>query len=307
MKQLNLGVLGAGLATILALLVGFMINISATKKLCKSLTSEKKKLHVTKTEMSETLKLALPCMLQQFIMYLSSVAIQPTVNSFGDSSIAAYSIALKIYDICTIFFFSTSRGLSVFCSQCLGNKKIHLIKKGMLSTILITVAVRRINETKENAKNTMIESIELAAENYVIDFNDELLELNKNDYMYITLQTLIENNYFTENLIDPTTKKSLPLSNLVYITREPNGKINSYYDENQRESSKIRLIGKYNVYIKLGDNYEDSGVTAELKDGTDVTDNVEKTENIDLTKPGTYKVTYSLGDVKISRNVIIYK
>ena len=139
MKQLNLGVLGAGLATILALLVGFMINISATKKLCKSLTSEKKKLHVTKTEISETLKLALPCTLQQFIMYLSSVAIQPTVNSFGDSSIAAYSIALKIYDICTIFFFSTSRGLSVFCSQCLGNKKIHLIKKGMLSTILLTI------------------------------------------------------------------------------------------------------------------------------------------------------------------------
>lgn len=178
---------------------------------------------------------------------------------------------------------------------------------GMLSTILITVAVRRINETKENAKNTMIESIKLAAENYVIDFNDELTELNKNDYMYISLQTLIENNYFTENLIDPTTKKSFPLSNYVYITREPNGKINSYYDENQRENPKIKLVGKYNVYIKLGDNYEDSGVIAELKNGTDVTSYIEKTDNIDLTKTGNYKITYSFENVKISRNIIIYK
>lgn len=141
MKHLNLGVFGAGLATIIALIVGFLINLFALKKLIRSLSKEKVKLRIDKTSVIETLKLATPCMLQQFIMYISSVAVQPTVNSFGNASIAAYSIAIKIYDICTIFFFSTSRGLSVFCTQCYGNNKTHLLKKGMLITILYTICL----------------------------------------------------------------------------------------------------------------------------------------------------------------------
>lgn len=139
LKILPLGVFGVGLATFLAILVNFIINMFSIRKLIRSLSPEKVKLKIVKSDVISAYKIALPCMLQQLSMYFSSVAVQPIVNSFGNASTAAYDIALKIYDFCTICFFATSRGMSVFCTQCCGSGKTHLIKKGMLLTVWNTL------------------------------------------------------------------------------------------------------------------------------------------------------------------------
>lgn len=178
---------------------------------------------------------------------------------------------------------------------------------GMLATILITVSVKKINETKEHSKKTMIESIELAAKQYITDYKDELSDFQNNDYIYISLQTLVEKNYFSNSLIDPTTNKSLPLTDTVYVTREQNGEINAVYDINQKEKAKITLYGSYNEYIKEGTTFTDLGVNAISFDGTNISSSITTTGTVDTTTPGTYKIKYEYGDISIERNVIVYE
>ena len=178
---------------------------------------------------------------------------------------------------------------------------------GMLATILITVSVKKINETKEHSKKTMIESIELAAKQYVSDYKDELSDFQNKDYIYVSLQTLVEKNYFSNSLIDPTTNKSLPLTDTVYVTREQNGEINAVYDINQKEKTKITLNGSYNEYIKAGTIFTDLGVSATSSDGTDISSSITTTSTVDTTTPGTYKIKYEYGDISIERNVIVYE
>lgn len=178
---------------------------------------------------------------------------------------------------------------------------------GMLATILITVSVKKINETKEHSKKTMVESIELAAKQYVTDYKDELSDFQNNDYIYISLQTLVEKNYFSNSLIDPTTNKSLPLTDTVYVTREQNGEINAIYDINQKEKAKITLNGSYNEYIKEGTTFTDLGVNAVSSDGTNISSSITTTGTVDTTTPGTYKIKYEYGNISIERNVIVYE
>lgn len=178
---------------------------------------------------------------------------------------------------------------------------------GMLATILITVSIKKINETKEHSKKTMIESIELAAKQYVTDYKDELSDFQNNDYIYISLQTLVEKNYFSNSLIDPTTNKSLSLTDTVYVTREQNGEISAVYDINQKEKAKITLNGPYNEYIKEGTTFTDLGVNAVSSDGTNISGSITTTGTVDTTTPGTYKIKYEYGNISIERNVIVYE
>lgn len=178
---------------------------------------------------------------------------------------------------------------------------------GMLATIIITVSVRKINETKEKSRDTMYKSIEESAKKYILDNGDEILEFRLNDNTYVTLQTLVEKEYFTESLIDPTTKKSLPLSNEVYITREDSGVITATYNINQQEEPKLTLIGEYNQYIKLEEPYQELGVKAINKNNEDISSNVQISGKADINNIGKYVITYSINNTKISRNVIIYK
>lgn len=177
----------------------------------------------------------------------------------------------------------------------------------MLATILITVSIKKINETKEHSKKTMIESIELAAKEYVTDYKDELSGFQNNDYIYISLQTLVEKNYFSNSLIDPTTNKSLPLTDTVYVTREQNGEINATYDINQKQKAKITLNGSYNEYIKEGTIFTDLGVSAVSSNGTNISSSITTTGTVDTTTPGTYKIKYEYRDISIERNVIVYE
>lgn len=178
---------------------------------------------------------------------------------------------------------------------------------GMLATITITVSVRKINEVKEKSRDTMYKSIEEAAKNYILDNGNEIQEFKLNDNTYVTLQTLVEKEYFTESLIDPTTKKSLPLTNEVYITREDSGVINASYNINQKEDPKLKLVGGYNIYIKKGSAYQELGVNAVNQNQEDISSSIVSTGTVDINSEGKYVITYSINNTKITRNVIIYK
>ena len=174
---------------------------------------------------------------------------------------------------------------------------------GMLSTIIAPIVIKRINSAKTEAYNTLIETIELNAKDYVITNEDKIQDYNLYDNTYISIKTLIDNNYFDSSLINPITKKTIPETDLIYVTRNNKGKIEAKYDINMEV--KIKLNDGYNIYLKVGDTFNDPGVTATLLDGTDVTSSIITSGTVNTSSIGTYVITYTFGNSKITRNVIV--
>lgn len=174
---------------------------------------------------------------------------------------------------------------------------------GMLSTIIAPIVIKRINSAKTEAYNTLIETIELNAKDYVITNEDKIQDYNLYDNTYISIKTLIDNNYFDSSLINPITKKTIPETDLIYVTRNNKGKIEAKYDINMEV--KIKLNDGYNIYLKVGDTFNDLGVTATLLDGTDVTSSIITSGTVNTSSIGTYVITYTFGNSKITRNVIV--
>ena len=178
-----------------------------------------------------------------------------------------------------------------------------LVLIGMLSTILITVSVKKLNESKEHSRNIMISSIELAAENYALNNSSDIDNFNTKDYAKITLKTLIENEMFTNALIDQTKKEALSLTDTVYVTRSYTGKIKAKYDIEQKKHTDIILNGSFNEYVKKGSTFNDPGVVATSPSGDNVEVSISGTVNTG--QVGNYVLTYSNGGTTITRNVIV--
>ena len=68
---------------------------------------------------------------------------------------------------------------------------------------------------------------------------------------------------------------------------------------------KIKLNDGYNIYLKVGDTFNDPGVTATLLDGTDVTSSIITSGTVNTSSIGTYVITYTFDNSKITRNVIV--
>ena len=117
-----------------------------------------------------------------------------------------------------------------------------IVIMGILITVVSVIIVKKVNETKEEAYDQLITSIELAAKNYVIDNGDELVQYKTNDWVEISLDTLVNNEYL-DNIRNPKTKSNLPISDIVYVTIDYNGKISATYDINQHETDKLNLNG----------------------------------------------------------------
>ena len=66
---------------------------------------------------------------------------------------------------------------------------------GMLSTIIAPIVIKRINSAKTEAYNTLIETIELNAKDYVITNEDKIQDYNLYDNTYISIKTLISYIY----------------------------------------------------------------------------------------------------------------
>ena len=175
----------------------------------------------------------------------------------------------------------------------------------MLTTIISRVVIKKVNEAKAYERNVLISSIELAAITYTNEYDN--VDLQTNDCAYITLQELVEKNLLNNDLIDPTTKKSLALSDTVYVTKDINGNTFATYNINQHYETTLKLNGKYNVYVKINDVYNEPGVKIISKDGSGTTGGITTEGVVNTSEEGIYKLTYKYGSISIERNVVVYQ
>lgn len=177
-----------------------------------------------------------------------------------------------------------------------------IVIMGILSTIIVTASIRKVNQARENSYKTLINSIELSAKNYVVDNENNLDDFLNNDWINISLQTLVDNKYLN-NIKNPKTNKNLPLTDIVYVTRNYDGKIEATYDIEQDNKNKLTLSGAYNIYIKENSTYNDPGILLNdnlLNSGVTITGEV----NTSIVKK--YQITYQYNGQTLKRNIIIY-
>ena len=175
----------------------------------------------------------------------------------------------------------------------------------MLTTLISRVVIKKVNEAKAYERNVLINSIELAAITYTNEYDN--VDLQTNDCAYITLQELVEKNLLNNDLIDPTTKKSLALSDTVYVTKDINGNTYATYNINQHYETTLKLNGKYNVYVKINDVYNEPGVKIISKNESGTTGEITTEGVVNTSEEGIYKLTYKYENISIERNVVVYQ
>ena len=128
---LDWGVAGVALATVFA---SFVVDVFFTLKLkqCfEELGIGNEPVHLDMKTICEPFSVGGANMLQQMVLYLSSLLISPIVNGLGSSATAGYVIARRVYNINTGIYQNSAKTVSNHTAQCIGAGKVKRVKKGL--------------------------------------------------------------------------------------------------------------------------------------------------------------------------------
>ncbi|MBR3637105.1 MAG: MATE family efflux transporter [Lachnospiraceae bacterium] len=140
-KFLNMGVFGAGLATVLAQAISSVLSAVYFFQKCKGLIPTKEELSYDGKVIRRLIANGVSMGLMFSIVSIGSITLQYAVNSLGPDTIAAHTTARKIDEMMMLFFFPLSTASATFCSQNYGAGKIDRIKKGILTAFAISTVV----------------------------------------------------------------------------------------------------------------------------------------------------------------------
>lgn len=151
------------------------------------------------------------------------------------------------------------------------------------------------------------------------DFNSNQLP-KKNETREINLQELYDGNHI-EALYIPKTRKLCDTNSWVRVYQNDDGtfeytvylKCGKYESNTDHTGPEITLNGDINTILAFGSNYIEPGVNKVVDKEEGIIDNSQviiDSSNVDTSKVGTYKVTYTVRDkaynkTVVTRNVIV--
>jgi putative MATE family efflux protein len=135
---MKMGIEGAAISAIIAQGIAFLIATFYLNKKHDFIRISFIKIYFDRKIFITSLKIGLPSGLQQTFVALGMMAISKVVNSFGTSTIAAFTIAGRIDSFATLPAMNFSMALMAFVGQNLGAGKQERVKKGFLATHLMT-------------------------------------------------------------------------------------------------------------------------------------------------------------------------
>ncbi|WP_334333293.1 MULTISPECIES: MATE family efflux transporter [unclassified Companilactobacillus] len=136
---LHMGVAGAGLATVVAQTITFVILYFYIRKHIPYLILSKSDFRIDMEEIKELLKISLPMGFQSSIIAIGSIILQFMLNTLGANAVAAYTVAGRVEQIATLPAFSFGLALVNFTAQNMGARKYKRILKGVKDGIMVSV------------------------------------------------------------------------------------------------------------------------------------------------------------------------
>lgn len=135
---LGWGVKGVALATVIAQAGAFFTIVWYLNRYHTFLDFSPLKMRFDKEIFKKSLKIGLPTGFQQTFVSIGFLALYRIVNMFGTSTIAAYTIAMRIDMFAAMPAMNFSAALSTFVGQNIGANKFERIGRGLNSTLGMT-------------------------------------------------------------------------------------------------------------------------------------------------------------------------
>lgn len=209
-------------------------------------------------------------------------------------------------------------------------KKKGLWWKVLLAILLLLIVIIVIlkfagsGKTDDEKYNELSNTLCTAAKSYVAD-NEGLIDTTKpGTSVTIKLQKLSDANLIEPKILNPYYSNSLfkksndekyySMDNSVRLTVLNDASLNCEMVDNSTDitAPELRLSGDAEVSIVVGTEFEDPGFTATDDYDGDISSNVVRSGNVDITKTGEYVITYSVSDsagnvTTKTRKIIVYE
>lgn len=135
---LQWGIIGAGIATIIAQLVSFL--------LCLSVLQHKKFLHLTRHDWKPDLsllcylcRLSIPAALQNSVIAVGGMVLQSVINSCGFLFVAGFTATNKLYGLLESTAIAFGYTMTTYMGQNMGARKTERIDRGLRSVLLLSL------------------------------------------------------------------------------------------------------------------------------------------------------------------------
>ncbi len=135
------GIRGVAAATVFSQAAAFFAIIFYMNRFHKFLDFHPRKMRFDKVIFRKSLKIGLPTGFQQTFVALGFLALFRIVNMFGTSTIAAYSVAIRIGSFAAMPAMNFSAALATFVGQNVGAGKMERVHKGLKATLLMSNVV----------------------------------------------------------------------------------------------------------------------------------------------------------------------
>jgi putative MATE family efflux protein len=135
---LGMGVEGAAIATLIAQLISGILCVPVILKKLPMLRLNRASFRLSKKELAEHIKLALPMGFQMSIIAIGVVVLQFALNRLGTQAVAAFTAAQKIDMVVHMPLNSFGATMATYTAQNYGARKLERIKQGVLQCGLMS-------------------------------------------------------------------------------------------------------------------------------------------------------------------------
>lgn len=135
-----LGVMGAGVATVIAQVVAGLACVWYIHVKFPILRLTRESWRLTRKDVVEHLHMGLPMGFQTSIIAIGSLMLQYALNGLGSTAVAAFTAASKLETLATLPLMSFGLAIGTYVAQNYGAGKLHRIRKGVLQCSAMSLA-----------------------------------------------------------------------------------------------------------------------------------------------------------------------
>jgi putative MATE family efflux protein len=137
----NWGIAGAAIATVISQAGAFLTAVVYLNRNHKLIDFNLPSWKFDRKIFRQSIRIGLPTGFQHTFVSLGMLAIMAIVNRFGTNVIAGYSSALRIDSLAVLPAMNFSAALATFVGQNIGAGKSERVRRGLISTLLMSSAV----------------------------------------------------------------------------------------------------------------------------------------------------------------------
>ena len=142
--KFNMGIKGAAYATVVAQALSTILCAIYMFSKFPILRLKKQDWNLSKEFLYEHLRVGIPMGFQMSVMTIGIIAVQYVLNTFGSTTVAAFTAGTRIDMMFSQTFVALGATMAVFAAQNFGANQIARIKQGVKAGIVITISLSSI-------------------------------------------------------------------------------------------------------------------------------------------------------------------